>query len=80
MGDIVLLGTDIHLPWWFPGASFKKDADTYKRRLDQSRDLLHEAVEKALVRTILQLRPRFFLNCQPGGKQGCSFHRSINDY
>jgi cytochrome P450 len=38
----------IHLPWWFPGASFKKDAVTYKRRLDQSRDLLHEAVEKAL--------------------------------
>jgi hypothetical protein len=60
MGDIGLLGTDIHFPWWFPGASFKKDAVTYKRRLDQSRDLLHEAVEKAFVRTVLQLRPRFF--------------------
>ena len=53
MGDIELLGTDIYLPWWFPGASFKKDADMYKRRLDQSRDSLHEATKRALVRIFL---------------------------
>ena len=55
MGDIVLLWTDIHFPWWFPGARYKKDAATHKHRLEQSRDSLHEAVEKALVRTVLQL-------------------------
>ena len=59
--DIVLFGTDIHFPWWFPGASFKKDAATKKHRLNQSRDSLHEAVEKALVRTVLQLPPRIIL-------------------
>ncbi|KAF8269892.1 CyP450 monooxygenase [Lactarius quietus] len=38
----------IHLPWWFPGAGFKKEAETYKHRLDQSRETLHEAAKKAL--------------------------------
>jgi hypothetical protein len=48
--------TVLHFPWWFPGASFKKDAGIYKRRLDESRDTLHDAVKDALVRTVLQLR------------------------
>ena len=56
-----LLGTVIYFPWWFPGASFKKDAATYKHRLNQSRDFLHEAVEKALVCTVPQLCPRIIL-------------------
>ncbi|KAI9442829.1 cytochrome P450 [Lactarius psammicola] len=38
----------IHFPWWFPGASFKKDADTYKRKLEQSRDIPYETVKRAL--------------------------------
>jgi len=38
----------IHFPWWFPGAGIKKDADAYKRKLDQSRDIPYEAVKKAL--------------------------------
>ena len=59
MSNIEPLWTDIHLPWWFPGASFKKDAVMYKRRLDQSHDNLHEAAKRALVRIVLQLLPRF---------------------
>ena len=54
MGDLELLGTVIHFPSWFPGAGFKKDADTYKRKLAQSRDIPYEAVKKALVRMVLQ--------------------------
>ena len=54
MGDLELLGTVIHFPSWFPGAGFKKDADTYRRKLDQSRDTPYEAVKKALVRMVLQ--------------------------
>ncbi|KAH9963101.1 cytochrome P450 [Lactifluus volemus] len=38
----------IHLPWWFPGASFKKDAEMWKRNLDRCRDEPYEAVKKAL--------------------------------
>ncbi|KAI9439716.1 cytochrome P450 [Lactarius indigo] len=38
----------IHSPWWFPGASFKKDADIYKRKLEQSREILYKTVKKAL--------------------------------
>jgi hypothetical protein len=55
MSDTELLGIVIHFPWWFPGASFKKDAGMYKRRLDESRDSLHDAVKKGLVRIDLQL-------------------------
>ena len=58
MGDIEALDPDIHFPWWFPGASFKKDAIVYRRRLDQSRDNLHEAAKKTLVRIVPQLRTR----------------------
>src|SRR6266702_2224 len=59
-GESVLgdLGTVIHLPWWFPGAGFKKDADMYKRKLNQCRDIPYEAVKKALVRIVLQLHTR----------------------
>ncbi|KAH8987086.1 cytochrome P450 [Lactarius hatsudake] len=38
----------IHFPWWFPGAGFKKDAETYKRKLNQCRDEPYEAVKRAL--------------------------------
>ncbi|KAH9167840.1 cytochrome P450 [Lactarius sanguifluus] len=38
----------IHFPWWFPGISFKKDANIYKRKLEQSRDIPYEAVKRAL--------------------------------
>ncbi|KAH9055190.1 cytochrome P450 [Lactarius vividus] len=38
----------IHFPWWFPGASFKKDADIYKRKLEQSREIPYMAVKRAL--------------------------------
>ena len=55
MGDLEL-GTVIHFPWWFPGAGFKKDADMYKRKLYQCRDMPYEAVKRALVRMVLQPR------------------------
>ncbi|KAI9442828.1 cytochrome P450 [Lactarius psammicola] len=38
----------IHFPWWFPGAGFKKDADTYRHKLDRCRDMPYEAVKRAL--------------------------------
>ena len=74
-----LLGTVIYFPWWFPGASFKKDADTYKHRLARSRDTLHDAVKKALVRAVLRHSTRFF-NGQSGGTQRYAFHCGVNDY
>ena len=58
MGDIELLGIDVYFPWWFPGAGFKKDADTYKHKLDQSRDIPYEIAKRALVRIVLLLRTR----------------------
>ena len=53
MGDLALLGTVIYFPWWFPGAGFKKDADMYKRKLNQCRDVPFDAVKRALVRIVL---------------------------
>ena len=50
--DIVFLGTVIHFPSWFPGAGFKKDADIYKRKLNNCRDLPYEIVKRELVRSI----------------------------
>ncbi|KAI0247647.1 cytochrome P450 [Lactifluus subvellereus] len=38
----------MHLPWWFPGACFKKDTDMWKRKLDRCRDEPYEAVKRAL--------------------------------
>lgn len=38
----------IHLPWWFPGAGFKKEAKTWKRNIERCRDGLYETVKKQL--------------------------------
>ncbi|KAI0306165.1 cytochrome P450 [Multifurca ochricompacta] len=38
----------MRLPWWFPGAGFKKDADMWKRKMDLCRDEPYEAVKRAL--------------------------------
>jgi len=38
----------IYFPWWFPGAGFKKDADMYKRKLNQCRDVPFGIVKRAL--------------------------------
>ena len=51
--DLVFHGPVIHFPSWFPGAGFKKDADMYKRRLNNCRDLPYEIVKKELVRSVL---------------------------
>jgi hypothetical protein len=42
----VNFGTVIQLPWWFPGAGFKKDADMWKRKVDRCREEPYEAVKK----------------------------------
>jgi hypothetical protein len=52
MADLILLGTVIHFPSWFPGAGFKKDANMYKRKLNHCRDLPYEFVKTALVRIV----------------------------
>jgi hypothetical protein len=41
------------LPWWFPGAGFKKEAKTWKRNMERCRDGLYETVKKQLVRILL---------------------------
>ncbi|KAH9995638.1 CyP450 monooxygenase [Russula compacta] len=38
----------IHLPWWFPGAGFKKDASMWKRKLERCRDEPYKAVKRSL--------------------------------
>ncbi|KAH9998932.1 cytochrome P450 [Russula vinacea] len=38
----------IHLPWWFPGAGLKKEAETWKRNVERCRDGLYEAVKRTL--------------------------------
>jgi len=43
----------MHLPWWFPGAGFKKEAKTWKRKMERCRDVPYETVKKQLVRNLL---------------------------
>jgi hypothetical protein len=43
------------MPWWFPGAGFKKEAKTWKRNIERCRDGLYETVKKQLVRILLYL-------------------------
>ena len=51
-GGLELPGTVIHLPWWFPGAGLKKEAETWKRNVERCRDGLYEAVKRTLVRIV----------------------------
>lgn len=62
--DLELPSTVIHLPWWFPGAGFKKDAGMWKRKLDRCRDEPYEAVKRSLVRIVLHHYP------SPNASQG----------
>ena len=55
IGDLEPPGTVIHLPWWFPGAGFKKEAKKWKRNMERCRDEPYEAVKKQLVRILLHL-------------------------
>jgi hypothetical protein len=43
----------MQLPWWFPGAGFKREAKTWKRNIERCRDGLYEAVKRTLVRIVL---------------------------
>ncbi|KAH9055191.1 hypothetical protein EDB87DRAFT_1642664 [Lactarius vividus] len=43
-----VIRTEIHFSWWFPSASFNRDANIYKRKLEQSCDIPYEATERAL--------------------------------
>jgi hypothetical protein len=38
----------MQLPWWFPGAGFKREAKTWKRNIERCRDGLYEAVKRTL--------------------------------
>jgi hypothetical protein len=41
---------DMHLPWWFPGASFKKEAETLAPHIDDMVNKPYQTVKDALVR------------------------------
>lgn len=45
----------MHLPWWFPGAGFKKEAKPWRCNIERCRDGLYETVKKQLVRLLLHL-------------------------
>lgn len=59
--SLELLGIVIRLPWWFPGAGFKKEAEMWKRNIERCRDGLYETVKTTLVRTMLHYYPYFGL-------------------
>ena len=39
-----------HIPSWFPGAKFKRDAEKWRPNINFSQTLLYETVERAMVR------------------------------
>jgi len=41
---------DMHLPWWFPGASFKKEAAKLAPHIDDMVNKPYQTVKDALVR------------------------------
>ena len=41
---------DMHLPWWFPGASFKKEAEQWAPHVDELVNKPYQTVKDALVR------------------------------
>ncbi|KAI0267813.1 cytochrome P450 [Gloeopeniophorella convolvens] len=38
----------VHMPWWFPGAGFKKDAPMWARKINLCRDAPYEDVRRAI--------------------------------
>jgi hypothetical protein len=44
--------SDMHLPWWFPGASFKKEAAKLAPHIDDMVNKPYQTVKDALVRTM----------------------------
>jgi hypothetical protein len=40
----------MHLPWWFPGASFKKEAAKWAPHIDDMVNKPYQTVKDALVR------------------------------
>ena len=40
----------MHLPWWFPGASFKKEAAKWAPHIDEMVNKPYQTVKDALVR------------------------------
>jgi hypothetical protein len=45
----------MHMPWWFPGAGFKKEATIWKRNMERCRDGPYETVKNQLVRIFLHV-------------------------
>ena len=43
----------MHLPWWFPGASFKKEAERLAPHIDDMVNKPYQTVKDALVRARL---------------------------
>lgn len=43
------------MPWWFPGAGFKKEAKMWKCKVERCRDGVYETVKKQLVRILLHV-------------------------
>jgi hypothetical protein len=71
----------IHLPWWFPGAGFKKEAGTWKHKMNRCRDEVFGIVKKKLVRIVPHISlVRAFFKGVSGGKQRSAFSRRINDH
>ena len=46
----IVIALDKHLPWWFPGASFKKEAARFAPGIDDMINKPYQTVKDALVR------------------------------
>jgi hypothetical protein len=63
---------DIHLPWWFPGAGFKKEAEKLAPHIDEMVDKPYQTVKEALVGSMCLLQsPRRMLTVPLSGHWCC---------
>ena len=71
---------DMHLPWWFPGASFKKEAEQWAPHVDELVNKPYQTVKDALVRLSCLFQSYVFTDGQSSGKWHCStVHCGVHD-
>ena len=51
----------MRLPWWFPGASFKKEAENWAPHIDEMVNKPYQTVKNALVRPFCLFQAFFLL-------------------
>jgi hypothetical protein len=74
----MLIGSVKHMPWWFPGAGLKKEAQKWKPSVHAFAEVPFEATKKAMVCIAYSLYLSDIYSYTSPGKRKCTcFCRGI---